>query len=39
VPDVEFSPEVDLWDGLRCVFFRGPSGERLELFERPINNN
>lgn len=26
---------IDLWDGCRAVFFRGPDGERLELFERP----
>lgn len=35
VPDVEFTPDLQLWDGLRCSFFRGPSGEKLELFERP----
>ncbi|UJQ94477.1 VOC family protein [Mariluticola halotolerans] len=35
MPDVEFSPYLELWDDLRCCFFRGPSGERLELFERP----
>lgn len=35
VPDMEFTPDMQLWDGLRCTFFRGPSGERLEFFERP----
>jgi len=35
VPDVEFTPDLQLWDGLRCSFFRGPNGEKLELFERP----
>ena len=33
-PQAEFEPEIALWDGLRCCFFKGPDGERLELFER-----
>jgi len=33
-PQAEFEPEIALWDGMRCCFFRGPDGERLELFER-----
>jgi len=33
-PTLEFGAPIELWDGLRCLFFRGPDGERLELFER-----
>jgi len=25
----------EIWDGCRIAFFRGPDGEKLELFERP----
>lgn len=25
---------IDIWDGMRVLFFRGPDGEKLELFER-----
>lgn len=25
---------VPIWDGMRVAFFRGPDGEKLELFER-----
>lgn len=31
---VAFTDVVDLWPGARCVFFRGPDGERLEFVER-----
>ena len=34
-PEAEFETDLILWDGMRCTFFRGPDGERLELFERP----
>lgn len=33
LPGVTFD-DLDLWDGMRCAFFAGPDGERLELFER-----
>lgn len=33
-PEAVFESDLQLWDGLRCTFFRGPDGERLELFER-----
>lgn len=35
-PEAEFEHDRQLWDGLRCTFFRGPDNERLELFERPV---
>ena len=25
----------EIWDGCRIAFFRGPDGEKLELFQRP----
>ncbi len=25
----------EIWEGCRIAFFRGPDGEKLELFERP----
>ncbi len=25
-----------IWDGMRVLFFRGPDGEKLELFERKV---
>lgn len=29
------NPEpIPIWDGMRVLFFRGPDGEKLELFER-----
>lgn len=34
VPGTEFEI-LELWDGMRCAFFPGPDGEKLELFERP----
>lgn len=33
-PEAEFENDIQLWEGCRCTFFRGPDGERLELFER-----
>ncbi len=27
---------VPIWEGMRVIFFRGPDGERLELFERKL---
>lgn len=33
-PWVDFTEDLPLWDGLRCTFFKGPDGEKLELFER-----
>lgn len=34
VPGTTFE-DLELWDGMRCAFFSGPDGEKLELFERP----
>jgi lactoylglutathione lyase len=31
---LRFTDPMNLWDDMRCVFFRGPDGERLELFGR-----
>jgi lactoylglutathione lyase len=31
--DVDVSDPIELWDGKRCLFFRGPDGEKLEFFE------
>lgn len=31
---IDESPR-EIWDGCRIAFFRGPDGEKLELFERP----
>lgn len=33
-PAITFTEPMTLWDGNGCVFFRGPDGERLELFGR-----
>lgn len=33
-PAITFTEPMPLWDGKGCVFFRGPDGERLELFGR-----
>ncbi|WP_127143915.1 VOC family protein [Pelagibacterium montanilacus] len=33
-PDVPFTDAIELWPGARCLFFRGPDGERLEFVER-----
>lgn len=33
-PAITFTEAMPLWEGKGCVFFRGPDGERLELFGR-----
>jgi lactoylglutathione lyase len=34
------TPEpVPVWEGMRVIFFRGPDGEKLELFERKAERN
>lgn len=33
---IDSAAPIPIWDGMRVLFFRGPDGEKLELFERGI---